>query len=206
MSALLSLHYLPCIEYFVCFVKHDKIYLEACENYIKQSYRNRCLIKSSQKTEVLSVPVCKGNGSTRIRDVKIDYSQGWVKDHWRGIQAAYGKSPFFEHYEGLFYDIFQKKPSYLFEMNMELLTLCLKLLQISAPLALTEVYQKTPESGIKDYRDTIHPKVSYLKNDLLAPCTYTQVFGRNFAVNLSIIDLLFCEGPNARQILLQSSK
>lgn len=205
MQALISLHYLPCIEYFACFVKYDKIYLEACENYIKQSYRNRCLIKSSQKINVLSVPICKGNKPINIKEVKIDYSQGWAKDHWRGIQSAYGKSPFFEHYKDLFFDIFQKKPPTLFELNFDLLTLCLKLLQLDAPLALTENYQKHPPVGVKDYRNLIHPKKSYLKNDLFKPCRYTQVFGRNFAENLSIIDLLFCEGPNSRHILLQSS-
>src|SRR5690606_30373631 len=108
MPALLSLHYLPCIEYFACFIKYDKIYLEACESYTKQSYRNRCRIKTSQRIDTLSVPVCKADRHTNIQDVRIDYSQGWVKDHWKGIQTAYGKSPFFEHYADLFSHIFKK--------------------------------------------------------------------------------------------------
>lgn len=206
MTALLSLHYLPCIEYFTCFIKHEEILLEVCENYIKQSYRNRCMIKSSQRIETLSIPIHKGNSKTNIKEVKIDYSQGWIKDHWRAIQTAYGKSPFFDHYSDLFYEIYQKRPHYLFDLNYSFLTLCLELLQIDALMSRTVEYQKIPPEPLKDYRNWIHPKISYQNNDLFKSCIYTQVFGKNFAENLSIIDLIFCEGPNARQILLQSSR
>ncbi len=205
MPALLSLHYLPCIEYFACFIKYDKIYIEACENYTKQSYRNRCMIKASQKIDTLSVPICKDSSHIPIKEVRIDYSQAWIKDHWRGIQTAYGKSPFFEHYADLFHDIFHKAPPHLFDLNFELLTLCLDLLQIDAAMSLTVDYQQYPVKEVIDYRKSIHPKNSHLNNDILRPCIYPQVFGSNFAENLSIIDLLFCEGPNARHILNQST-
>ncbi len=205
MTALLSLQYLPCIEYFACLLKHDKICLEVNENYIKQSYRNRCYIKTSQKTEALIVPVRKGNRHTNIREIEIDYEQRWVANHWRAIQSAYGKSPFFEHYGDLFLAVFEKRLQKLFDLNFELLTLCLKLLQIDSTLSFTVNYEKMVSSPVMDYRDSIHPKVSYENNDLMKPCIYNQVFGRKFAENLSIIDLLFCEGPNARHILLQST-
>lgn len=205
MTALLSLHYLPCIEYFTCILKHEKIYLEANENYIKQSYRNRCYIKTSQKTEALIVPVLKGNRHQNIKEVEIDYEQRWSVNHWRTIQSAYGKSPFFEHYSDLFVAIFEKRHQKLFDFNLDLLTLCLNLLQIDSKLSSTSGYEKVGTTSVIDFRERIHPKVSYKNNDLLKPCIYNQVFGRNFAENLSIIDLLFCEGPNARHILLQST-
>ena len=205
MIALLSLHYLPCIEYFACIMKYERISLEACENYIKQSYRNRCYIKSSQKTEALIVPVCRGNSKVKIREIKIDYDQLWVKNHWRSIQTAYGKSPFFEHYEDLFRQVYEKKHSYLYDLNLDLLTLCLKLLENEVTLSLTDEYEKFPLSPVNDFREVIHPKNSYKNNGFLEPCIYNQVFGNNFAANMSIIDLLFCEGPNARHILLQSA-
>lgn len=205
MTALLSLHYLPCIEYFTCILKHEKIYLEVNENYIKQSYRNRCYIKTSQKTEALIIPVRKGNSHVHIKEVEVDYEQRWFASHWRTIQSAYGKSPFFEHYCDLFQTIFKKRFQKLFDLNFELLTLCLNLLQIESTLSFTTTYEKSVVPAVNDFRNTIHPKVSYKSNGLLEPCIYNQVFGRNFAENLSIIDLLFCEGPNARHILLQST-
>lgn len=205
MTALIPLHYLPCIEYFICILKHEQILLEVNENYIKQTYRNRCCIKTSQKTESLIVPVRKGNSHIPIREVEIDYEQRWVATHWRTIQSAYGKSPFFEHYADLFQAVFKKKFEKLFDLNLDLLTLCLNLLEIDSTLSFTTFYEKVASSPINDFRSTIHPKVSYKNNGLLEPCIYNQVFGRNFAENLSIIDLLFCEGPNARHILLQST-
>lgn len=186
-------------------MKYERISLEACENYIKQSYRNRCYIKSSQKTEALIVPVCRGNSKVKIREIKIDYDQLWVKNHWRSIQTAYGKSPFFEHYEDLFRQVYEKKHSYLYDLNLDLLTLCLKLLENEVTLSLTDEYEKFPLSPVNDFREVIHPKNSYKNNGFLEPCIYNQVFGNNFAANMSIIDLLFCEGPNARHILLQSA-
>src|SRR5690554_1787135 len=205
MTALLSLHYLPCIEYFACFVKYDKILLEASENYTKQSYRNRCLIKSSQRIDILSVPVCKDGRHIPIKEVRIDYSQGWVKDHWRGIQSAYGKSPYFEHYVDLFENVFKKSPTSLFDLNYELLTLCLDLLQIDAAMSFTVEYQQSTPNDVLDYRMRIHHKNSYQNNDILRQCIYPQVFGSNFAENLSIIYLLFCEGPNSSHILNQTT-
>lgn len=204
MTALLSLHYLPCIEYFACIVKHEQILLEACENYMKQSYRNRCYIKTSQKTEALIVPVSSGNSKIKIHEIEIDYDQLWVKNHWRTIQSAYGKSPFFEHYVDLFEAIYQKRHMRLFDLNSALLTLCLNLLDVQTNMSYTNSYENHPLSPVKDFRNIIHPKNSYKNNGLLNPCIYNQVFGNNFACNLSIIDLLFCEGPNARHILLQS--
>lgn len=204
MTALLSLQYLPCIEYFTCILKHKKIYLEVKENYIKQSYRNRCYIQTSQKTEALIVPVCKGNSHVNIQEIEIDYEQRWFSTHWRTIQSAYGNSPFFEHYRDLFLVVFEKKFQKLFDLNFALLTLCLDLLQIDSTLSFTTDYEKVTSSSVYDFRNKIHPKNSYKNNELLKPCIYNQVFGRNFAENLSIIDLLFCEGPNARHILLQS--
>lgn len=171
---------------------------------MKQSYRNRCYIKTSQKIETLIVPVCRGNSKVPTREIEVDYDQLWVKNQWRSIQSAYGKSPFFEHYAGLFSKIYEKKHRYLFDLNLDLLTLCLDLLEIEVNMSHTNIYEKDPLPPLKDFRNLIHPKKSYKNNGLLEPCIYNQVFGNNFASNMSIIDLLFCEGPNARHILLQS--
>lgn len=205
MTILIDLQYLPCIAYFTYIEKSDKIIIEAEEYYIKQSYRNRCHIKTAHKIDVLSVPVRNGNSKVKIRDIKIDYSQQWLNDHWRAIISAYGRSPFFEHYVDSIQDIFYQKPRYLFDLNWKLLSLCLDLLSYEKQFEFTSDYQIEPNSDIVDLRSVVHPKKSFVKNGFYRQCTYTQVFGNNFAENLSIIDLLFCEGPNSRSIIQKST-
>ncbi len=91
---LIELHYLPCIAYFAYLAHAESVVIEAHEHYVKQSYRNRCQILTASKVVSLSVPVQKGNRTQLIRDLKIDYSQSWLKDHWRTIASAYGKAPY----------------------------------------------------------------------------------------------------------------
>ena len=94
----LDLQYLPSLEYFAALLKYDYVYLEANEHYQKQSYRNRCYIRAANKVDLLSVPVLDGRRKVLIRDIRIDYQQGWLKDHWRAITSAYGKTPYFEQH------------------------------------------------------------------------------------------------------------
>lgn len=196
---LIELHYLPNIEYFKQVLIHDTIYLEACENFQKQSYRSRCEILSANKVNTLSIPV--KSKKRFIKDVEIDYSQRWLNDHWRAIVSSYNNSPYFEHYEFLFHDIFFQKHSYLFELNQELFSLCLKLLEIDKKVECTTDYRKDIVSSVTDYRNNIQAKK---KNTSKKYQEYTQVFGEKFVSNLSIVDLLFCEGNNATHILKSS--
>jgi hypothetical protein len=207
MILLTEIHYLPSIEYFVRLLSYDKLVLEANENYQKQSYRNRCYILGANRVEELSVPVKKGVGKQLITDVQIDYDQKWLPVHWKSITSAYGKAPFFEYYSELFQQIFFKRHNYLFDLNLELLELVLKLLSFDIQVDHSVTYQSKMElnsAEIRDFRGTIHPKSkkSYLKE--ISSVKYIQLFGGVFVENLSIIDLLFCEGPNASQILKKS--
>lgn len=203
-NILIELQYLPSLEYFTCLLQCKDIYIEACEHFVKQTYRNRCHIRGANKVETLSVPIVKGNRKILVKDTKIDYNQKWLGNHWRAITSAYGKAPFFEYYEAYFHDIFYKKIKFLFDLNYELLTLCLKLLQIDKKLILSEKYNKSPENGILDLRSVVHPKKGHQQNGFYMPYLYNQVFGKNFVENMSIIDLLFCEGPNAPLVLKNS--
>ncbi|MCP4520521.1 MAG: WbqC family protein [Cytophagales bacterium] len=198
---LIELHYLPSVEYFKQIIQHDELHIEACENFQKQTYRSRCKILTSNGVNTLSIPV---NAKGRfIQDVTIDYSQRWLNDHWRAIVSAYNNSPYFEHYEMYFHDVFFRKPSHLFELNVELLSLSLKLLGFDKKVVLTTDYQKEIVSSIADWRNKIHPKKLDSSRSYIP---YTQVFesSEGFVENLSIVDLLFCEGNYAQEIIKSS--
>jgi hypothetical protein len=199
----IDLQYLPCLEYFCAILKNDVIIIEANECFEKQSYRNRCRIQTTNKIDTLTVPVQNGNKKVLIRDLKIDYSQDWTRRHWGAIHSAYGKAPFFEFYSEFFKNIFDKKPDFLFDLNLEILTICLKLLRLEKKIIFTENYLKNVEN---EYRGLIHPKKYYELNNLYQPLAYRQNFGNEFDPNLSILDLLFCQGNQSLTVLKESLK
>jgi hypothetical protein len=202
-SLLVETQYFPPISYFAQILEHDTIIIEAWENYQKQSYRNRCKILTANKINILSVPVIKPHPNVLIREVKIDYGQKWLNVHWRGIASAYGKAPFFEHYEDFFREILYKRNPYLFDLNMDLLTLCLKLLGIKRTIKLSERFNiLSADTNVNDKRNVIHPKGSHI----ITTVNYQQVFGRDFVPDLSVLDLLFCEGNNSLHILKTGKK
>ena len=203
MNLLIDLHYLPCLEYFSNLLHHDSIYLEAHENFQKQSYRNRCTILAVNKIDTLTVPILKSNSKVLVKDVEIDYSQPWQKNHWRAIRSAYGKAPYYEYFCDYFEKIYDKKSRFLWDLNTETLTMCLKLMQIKKELLFTTEYNKETEINVEeviDKRSLVHPK----KEGEMTEVPYTQVFGKDFVPNLSVIDLIFNEGPNSSAILKRS--
>jgi hypothetical protein len=198
LKMIIDLQYLPSLEYFCIFLQHNEIKIEAHEYFEKQSYRNRCIIQTTNKIDSLTVPVQNGNRKVLIRDLKIDYSQDWTRRHWGAIHSAYGKSPFFEYYAEYFKNILEKKPDFLFDLNLDFLTICLKLLRLEKNIIFTENYEKTVEN---DWRGLIHPKRHFETNKVYQSLTYRQNFGNEFEPNLSILDLLFCQGNQALTIL-----
>lgn len=204
-SVLIDLHYLPCLEFFTCVLNFNEIILESNEHFAKQSYRNRCYLQGSNKIEMLSIPVIDGNKKTLIKDVKIDYSQRWETIHWRTINAAYGKSPFFEFFADYFQAIYEKKPAFLWDINLSFLTLCLKLMKQNKTISQTEIYEKQVNNGIFDARSLINAKKGFKNNHFYQPIAYQQNFGNEFEPNLSIIDLLFCRGNQSLEIIKKSS-
>ena len=199
---VIDLQYLPNLEFFCAIHKNDEIIIEAYEFYEKQSYRNRSRILTTNKVDTLTIPVQKDKKKIIVKDVKIDYSQDWIRRHWGAIHAGYGKSPFFEFYSDYFRKILDKKHDFLFDLNIELLTICLKLLRLEKKIIFTENYQKNPQ---RDFRGLIHPKKSYILNDIYYPFKYRQNFGNEFEPNLSILDLLFCQGNQSLLIISDST-
>lgn len=201
MKVLVESQYLPPVAYFVLFSYSEEVIIERHENFEKQSYRNRCEIIGSNKVQSLSIPVHHGGRKIPISDLTIDYKQKWANNHWRTIQSAYGKAPFFDYYAHYFEAEIKANYTTLYELNSRLLTLCLKLLRMKVNLRESSEYSKEPTEGILDFRSTIHPKKSVDSLTWFKPKSYHQIFGKDFVPNMSIIDLLFCTGPDALEVL-----
>lgn len=204
MNGIIDLHYLPCIAYFSCISRLNTIIIEKYEYYEKQTYRNRCYINTANGIERLTVPLTSKHNNVLITDVRIDYSQKWLTNHWRAIESAYRNAPYYEHYAEDLQKILFKKHVHLYELNIELLTICLSWLKFEIPIKESALYEKIPIQATQDMRNMIHAKKMELGDINFAAIRYQQVFGKTFASNLSIIDLLFCEGPNARKIVWDS--
>lgn len=203
-SALIELHYLPSLEYFCALQEYSTIQFEKHEHFVKQSYRNRCYINTAQGVEMLTVPLTNKHGKVPISQVKIDYSIKWQNNHWRTIESAYRKAPFFEYYSDELKKIIYDNHAFLFELNLDLLSFCLKSISFQPLLSVSVAYEKSPESSIHDLRSLIQAKIPYSERSFYKPASYYQVFGNHFASNLSLIDLLFCEGPRSGSLILAS--
>ena len=167
------------------------------------SFRNRCTIAGANGLIDLSVPI-EGSRNTGafIRDVKIDNMLKWQTIHWRGITAAYNRSPWFEFYADELLQFYETRYTYLWDWNLDLMYWVLHKLKVEVKVDFTDSYKKQIEDkDIVDYRNKILPKNSIM---YAGECpVYSQVFEHRlgFRPNLSIIDLLFCEGNNAAGLL-----
>jgi hypothetical protein len=200
VNIVLSTAYFPPVEYFSKLNTYSTIYIDIFENYIKQSYRNRCIIYGANGKLPLTVPVIKTNGNhTLVKDIVIDNKQSWQQIHSRSIESAYNSSPFYLYYRDDIEPFFEKRYKFLIDLNHEILQLMLKLTKISCELRYTEKYFETGHE-IMDLRNNLSPKVSI--GSSLFP-EYTQVFGskHGFIPGLSMIDLLFNEGRFSKDYL-----
>lgn len=202
-TAILSTAYFPSLQYFSKIVNYDKIIIEQFENFTKQSYRNRCEILSANGKLTLTVPVEKKTGQKQlIKDVKIDYTNNWQDLHFKSLQAAYLSSPFYEFYIDALKPFFKKEYKYLLDFNLLIIETLLNEIQNKQTIELSKQYK--PSYIFSDFRNTIHPKLKYQKKDnQFTTVKYTQVFMEKygFISNLSILDLLFNEGPNTENLI-----
>jgi hypothetical protein len=219
MIILSELHYHPPAAFFAALAHADGLLLEAHEHYRKQTFRNRCLIRTAQGVQPLTVPVIDGNRAEKvsISEIEIDYRQNWIHRHWRTLQTAYGNSPYFEYYADYLHDIYVGKPALLFDLNQQFLRLLMKCFRLTLPVHLTTEYhahypaQPSAENSglvstlpsLADRRDWLTSKAATktLEPDTPAASAlvrpYPQVFGPGFEPGLSVLDLLFSQGPAA---------
>lgn len=215
---LFESQYHPPLPFFTEIIGAEALRLETQEHYHKQTYRNRCLILTAQGVKPLIVPVVDGNRSEKVKitDIEIDYRQNWVHQHWRTIQTAYGGTPYFEYYADYLHDIYVQKHQRLFDLNLAFLRFYLRCLRLRTPVEFTTEYFSTypatiPPSysvdqlanEVKDCRDSLTPKILVTSEpDRKSVQLYAQTFGKDFVSGLSILDLLFMQGPAAGSFLV----
>ncbi|MGQ1787598.1 MULTISPECIES: WbqC family protein [unclassified Saccharicrinis] len=207
-NTLFTIAYLPPVQYLAHMINAKNPIIEHHDNYIKQTYRNRCDILAANGAFPLTVPVAKGRRlKVKTKDLEISYDERWQSLHWRSIVSAYNSSPFFEYYMDEFKPFYEKKYRFLFDYNMELLQVIFDALDYPMDINLTEEYIPGAAKEITDFREVIHPKKNFNEADTqFKALEYRQVFQDRFPFipNLSVIDLIFNKGPEAIDYLEDS--
>ena len=200
-TAILPLFYLPPVGYFSLLQKVGQDFLiEKNEHLAKQTYRNRASIYSPNGKLDLTVPIVKGaKNHTKVKDVRISYDFKWQRLHWLSLETCYRSSAYFEFYEDELARFYHEKFDFLFDYNLELLTWLGKKLKLPIEFNVTLAYQDDIPAEL-DYRGMMNPKKA---EELANNKHYYQVFEdrHEFLPNLSIVDLLFNQGPQAKLYL-----
>lgn len=199
MNILVYPTYFPNIAHFVAMLQSDTICFELCDNYQKQTYRNRCSIYGANGRLDLNIPVHHSHKNRQLsRDIKIVDSENWQTQHLKSLHSAYSRSPFYEFFIDEIEPLFLQKTNYLIDFNMKCLEVIFDCIQIAFDYETTEEFKKRLENQ-KDGRMLANARKE-LKQDFKP---YTQVFSTNhgFKTNLSILDLLFNEGTNTLSYL-----
>lgn len=199
MKVLLHPTYFPNIAHATVMARADEVTFEMDDNYQKQTYRNRTYIYGANGKLQLSIPIIHTQKERqKYRDIKIYNAENWQDIHWKSLETAYRTSPFFEFYEDELQPLFTEKADFLLDFNLKCMEAIFDCLQWDVNSSKTETYQKTVE-GKSDFRYLANArKESFYNFD-----EYTQVFHtkHGYIRNLSILDLLFSQGPNTLNYL-----
>jgi hypothetical protein len=197
--------FFPPVQQFAWIMQHPRIVIEQHDTYAKQTFRNRMQIAGPNGIQNLSVPIEKPFGSqSKMKDIRVKYNDDWQKQIFRSILTAYHNSAFYEYYIDDFAPFFKQPFDHLIDLNTAILRKALEILELDVDIRFSAAYT---EHGKADFREFAHPKPQYRKADpYFKPPAYYQLFTEKygFIPNLSIIDLLFNEGPQSYFILKQS--
>ena len=199
MDLIIHPNYLPSTSHFLLMVNSKKLVFEINDHYLKQTFRNRIYIYGANGKLLLSIPVIHSQKNRKLlKDVKISYDQDWLSQHWKSLEISYRSSPFFEFFEDKLICLYNKKEKYLVDFNLKSINILFEMLQIDLEYDFTNSYEEN-YSSISDYR--INPE-NFNSNEIKID-RYTQVFQskHGFINNLSVLDLIFNEGPNAINFL-----
>lgn len=188
---ILSTAYFPPVDYFAILAECPSVYLEACESYRKQTWRNRCRILTEGGPMDLRVPVVHGP-SKLITDIRVDWSTPWLRRTQYAIDTAYYSSPFFEYYRDELFGLMDRRRELLWDLNLDIIRFFCAKIGVAPAIEPTTDWQAEWEN---DMRDTISPKLPPVRS-----CRpYWQVFRERygFVDGLSVMDLLFNEGPES---------
>lgn len=202
MNKIIDLQLFPSVDYIKEFAKSENILISSCEWMQKRTFRNRYIVSGANGLIALTIPIVGGREKKQLyKDVKIDFSENWQDRHWKTLQSAYNKSPYFEYYSYDLHSFFTQKEEYLFSFNYKILVWLLKVLKINCLVEVNEDFY----DNSKDY---INLSNKFLPNTVISQeqnwkPKYPQVFEDRFGFlpNLSILDMLFCVGPDTYNLL-----
>jgi hypothetical protein len=200
MNILIHATYFPSISHFAAIVQSENITFEVEDNFQKQTNRNRTYIYSPNGIQLLNIPVKHSKEShQKTKDIKIETDFDWQKQHFKSLEAGYRSSPFFEFFEDDIRPIFEKKHTFLLDLNFEIFAILSKCFRLKLDYTTTtEYFHEVDTTTITDFRSLVNGK-----KDLSLFESYTQVFDdkHGFINNLSVLDLLFNEGKYAMDYL-----
>jgi hypothetical protein len=204
---LLSTAYFPPVHYMALIARSDEILIEKEENYLKQTFRNRCYILSSNGPMVLSVPVLLGSfHKTALKDIKIDYSKRWQQIHTRGITSSYKSSAYYLFYYDHIEKVINRNHKYLIDLNTDALETLLRITGLTTNVSYTTAFEPAGKAAY-DFRYEITPKKK-IRGTIFNLTEYYQVFKNKsgFVPGLSILDLIFNAGPDSVSYLNEAMK
>ena len=196
MQVLLSTTYFGPVQWYQKLHRADAVLVEQWESFQKQTYRNRCIIATTQGVQALTVPVVRGE-SQLIKDIRISDHGNWRHLHWNALQSAYGESPFFEYYQDDIRPFFEKRWDFLLDYNEAICQKMCELIDIQPKIEYSSEFMTEPSVQI-DFRTAINPKHPVPDSGFI-PKPYYQVYAtkHGFLSNLSVLDLLFNMGPES---------
>ena len=198
MDLIIHPNYLPSTSQFLLMVNSKKLVFEINDHFLKQTFRNRTYIYGANGKLILSIPVIHSQKNRKLlKDVKISYSHDWPTQHWKSFQISYRSSPFFEYYEDKLIDLYKRREKYLCDFNLKSIDIISEMLKINLEYVFTKKYEDNYSNKL-DYRKNCKKIDSKYKIN-----KYTQVFEskHGYIENLSVLDLIFNEGPNAVNFL-----